>query len=107
MRRPALQHKETKRNSPAALCTLPAPCSPEIANGWASYDEKVDLYSLGVVAFELWHPFATGMERVVLLRDLRENDVMPADFEAANPVVREDAGGLASSEKALGASSPF
>ena len=31
---------------------------------------------------------SAGMERVVLLRDLRENDVMPADFEAANPVVR-------------------
>lgn len=46
------------------------------------------MYSLGVVAFELWHPFSTGMERVVLLRDLVMNDVMPADFEGANPVVR-------------------
>ncbi|KAK9811583.1 hypothetical protein WJX72_006503 [[Myrmecia] bisecta] len=61
--------------------------SPEIANGWARYDEKVDLYSLGVVAFELWHPFSTGMERAVLLRDLQEHGVMPADWEAANPQV--------------------
>lgn len=30
------------------------------------------------MAFELWHPFATAMERAVLLRDLRENGVMPA-----------------------------
>lgn len=51
----------------------------------------MDLYSLGVVTFELWHPFSTGMERVVLLRDLRENDVMPADFEAANPLVSNPA----------------
>jgi translation initiation factor 2-alpha kinase 4 len=61
--------------------------SPEIREGWASYDAKVDLFSLGVMAFELWHPFATAMERAVLLRDLRENGVMPAAFEAANPVV--------------------
>ena len=62
--------------------------SPEIREGWASYDAKVDLFSLGVMAFELWHPFATAMERAVLLRDLREHGgVMPAAFEAANPVV--------------------
>jgi hypothetical protein len=30
----------------------------------------VDLFSLGVMTFELWHPFATAMERAVLLRDL-------------------------------------
>jgi serine/threonine protein kinase len=113
--------------------------SPEIANGWASYDEKVsthtllthptpthprathsappltcnkhpntltitqtharskthqtrpqpqvDIFSLGVVAFELWHPFATGMERALLLRDLREGGRLPADWERAHPVV--------------------
>ncbi|PSC69649.1 putative serine threonine-kinase GCN2 isoform B [Micractinium conductrix] len=61
--------------------------SPEIREGWASYDAKVDLFSLGVMAFELWHPFATAMERAVLLRDLRENGVMPAQFEADHPVV--------------------
>ncbi|KAL6780346.1 hypothetical protein ACKKBF_B13520 [Auxenochlorella protothecoides x Auxenochlorella symbiontica] len=61
--------------------------SPEIADGWASYDERVDSYSVGVIAFELWHRFSTGMERAVLLRDLRERDVMPADFEASQPAV--------------------
>ena len=62
--------------------------SPEIADGWASYDERVDSYSLGILTFELWHPFSTGMERAILLRDLREHGVMPAEFEAANPQVR-------------------
>ena len=44
--------------------------------------------SLGVVAFELWHPFSTGMERVVLLQALRERGTMPAEWEAANQQVR-------------------
>lgn len=28
--------------------------APEIEDGWAHYDEKVDLFSCGVVVFELW-----------------------------------------------------
>lgn len=60
----------------------------EVANGWARYDDKVDIFSLGIVAFELWHPFATGMERVALLRDLQSHGVMPAEWEAAHPQVR-------------------
>ncbi len=41
----------------------------------------------GVVAFELWHPFATGMERVTLLRALREEGRLPEPWEAAHPKV--------------------
>ena len=61
--------------------------SPEIANGWPQYDNKVDLYSLGVIAFELWHPFSTVMERVGVLRDLVERGVMPPSWPEAHPVV--------------------
>ena len=61
--------------------------SPEIANGWPQYDNKVDLYSLGVIAFELWYPFTTAMERVVVLRDLVEKGVMPPGWAEAQPVV--------------------
>ena len=73
----------THQQAPTICPTL----SPEIADGWASYDERVDSYSLGILTFELWHPFSTGMERAILLRDLREHGVMPAEFEAANPQV--------------------
>ncbi|KAK9831407.1 hypothetical protein WJX81_002476 [Elliptochloris bilobata] len=59
--------------------------SPEIRDGWARYDERTDLYSLGVVAFELWHPFETGMERAVLLADLQSSGALPAEWEAAQP----------------------
>ena len=61
--------------------------SPEIANGWPQYDNKVDLYSLGVIAFELWHPFATGMERAVVLRQLAEKGTMPPGWEETHPMV--------------------
>ncbi|KAG2496142.1 hypothetical protein HYH03_005744 [Edaphochlamys debaryana] len=61
--------------------------SPEIKNGWARYDEKVDLWSLGVVVFELWHPFATGMERAVLLHELRDHGRLPEAWERAHPRV--------------------
>ncbi|KXZ55244.1 hypothetical protein GPECTOR_3g384 [Gonium pectorale] len=73
--------------------------SPEIKNGWARYDEKVDLWSLGVVAFELWHAFSTGeacvahrgwsMERVVLLHDLRDHARLPEAWERAHPRVAQ------------------
>ncbi len=45
------------------------------------------MFSLGIVVFELWHPFSTGMERTVLLQDLRENNALPAAWEAANPTI--------------------
>ena len=63
--------------------------SPEIVQGWASYDDRVDIFSLGVVTFELWHSFATAMERAVLLSDLRENGRMPVEFEAKHPAVAQ------------------
>jgi hypothetical protein len=47
----------------------------------------VDIFSLGVVVFEMWHPFSTAMERVVLLRELREAGKMPPGWEAAHPQV--------------------
>lgn len=49
---------------------------------------QVDLYSLGVVVFEMWSaPFSTAMERAVLLRELREAGKMPPGWEAAHPQV--------------------
>jgi translation initiation factor 2-alpha kinase 4 len=49
---------------------------------------QVDIYSLGVIVFEMWHPFATAMERFVLLRDLRDRGEMPPDWEVGHPKVR-------------------
>lgn len=36
------------------------------------------MYSLGVVLFELWHPFSTAMERHVVLSELKHKRFPPA-----------------------------
>ncbi|KAL7748749.1 hypothetical protein RI367_005903 [Sorochytrium milnesiophthora] len=43
-----------------------------------------DIYSLGVILFELFHRFATGMERILVLQQLRQG-VLPPDFIEAFP----------------------
>eukprot|EP00041_Stephanoeca_diplocostata_P037361 m.1410100 g.1410100 ORF g.1410100 m.1410100 type:complete len:961 (-) comp25023_c2_seq13:504-3386(-) len=48
------------------------------------YDQKADIYSLGVVLFELLFRFDTAMERLVLLKELREG-TLPAEFKAEYP----------------------
>ncbi|XP_016389184.1 eukaryotic translation initiation factor 2-alpha kinase 1-like [Sinocyclocheilus rhinocerous] len=39
------------------------------------YDSKSDLYSIGVIAFELFQPFGTEMERVHTLGELRQGKI--------------------------------
>ncbi|CAN2388389.1 eukaryotic translation initiation factor 2-alpha kinase 3, partial [Pristimantis euphronides] len=45
--------------------------SPEQIGG-QSYSHKVDIFSLGLILFELLYPFSTSMERVHILTDLRD-----------------------------------
>ncbi|XP_004363520.2 eukaryotic translation initiation factor 2-alpha kinase 1 [Capsaspora owczarzaki ATCC 30864] len=45
--------------------------APEQLNG-NNYDYQADIYSLGIIFFELFCPFATDMERAIALRDLRK-----------------------------------
>ncbi|XP_011135236.1 eukaryotic translation initiation factor 2-alpha kinase isoform X2 [Harpegnathos saltator] len=52
--------------------------SPEQANG-KTYDYKVDIYSLGIIYFELLTPFSTDMERAMVLTDLRKS-IFPSNF---------------------------
>ncbi|KAL1189722.1 eIF-2-alpha kinase GCN2 [Cardamine amara subsp. amara] len=51
--------------------------APEIEQGWPKIDEKADMYSLGVVFFELWHPFGTAMERHIILTNLKLKGELP------------------------------
>lgn len=54
----------------------------EVASG--EYDEKVDMYSLGVIFFEMCYKLGTGMERAMLLNKLRLVDIQfPPDFASA------------------------
>lgn len=48
------------------------------------YDDKADMFSLGVILFEMCHaPFGTGMERLITMKKLREHAELPADFGEA------------------------
>lgn len=46
--------------------------APEVSSG--NYDEKVDLFSLGVIFFEMCYPLSTGMERAITLNKLRKRE---------------------------------
>ncbi|KAI9020665.1 kinase-like domain-containing protein [Phycomyces nitens] len=47
--------------------------SPEqLAVPVQAYDEKVDIYSLGIIFFELYQPFTTGMERATAIDRLKD-----------------------------------
>lgn len=48
--------------------------APEQLQG-SHYDSKSDMYSVGMLTFELFHPFGTEMERVRSLGDLREGRI--------------------------------
>lgn len=57
--------------------------SPEQMNGQI-YNYKVDIYSLGIIFFELLIPFFTDMERVVALSNVK-NSIFPKDFAENYP----------------------
>lgn len=43
----------------------------------AIYNQKVDIYSLGIIFFEMcYKPLTTGMERVKVLLNLRSKDII-------------------------------
>lgn len=50
--------------------------APEVSTGY--YNEKVDIYSLGVILYELYHKFDTEMERFVVLNNFKKGIV---DFQ--------------------------
>ncbi|XP_026167053.1 eIF-2-alpha kinase GCN2 isoform X2 [Mastacembelus armatus] len=57
--------------------------SPEVqGNAKASYNQKVDLFSLGIILFEMsYRPMTTGAERISVLSKLRvEPIIFPEDF---------------------------
>ncbi|XP_076169854.1 eukaryotic translation initiation factor 2-alpha kinase isoform X2 [Ptiloglossa arizonensis] len=57
--------------------------SPEQIKG-QGYNYKVDIYSLGIILFELFIPFITEMERIAALTKLRRS-VFPKDFDIDYP----------------------
>jgi serine/threonine protein kinase len=54
--------------------------SPEQLDSY-NYDYKTDLYSLGIILFELFYCHKTTMERQINIKNLRETSTLPKDFE--------------------------
>lgn len=55
----------------------------EVLNGNGKYNEKVDLYSLGIIFFEMIYQLGTAMERYTAIRNLRTiSIVFPLDFDS-------------------------
>ncbi|KAL1623929.1 eukaryotic translation initiation factor 2-alpha kinase [Neofusicoccum ribis] len=60
--------------------------APELKSGvGGSYDNKVDMYSLGIIFFEMCYPLTTAMERDQVVRSLREKEhTLPSAFQSAD-----------------------
>ncbi|KAJ3216328.1 hypothetical protein HDU67_009679 [Dinochytrium kinnereticum] len=62
----------------------PVYVAPELLIRGASvkYSSKVDMFSLGIVLFEMLYPFSTGMHRIKVIMDLRLPGIkFPTDFD--------------------------
>ena len=42
-----------------------------------NYTHKVDIYSLGLIFFEMFHPFDTQMERTMTLQKVKQLEFPP------------------------------
>lgn len=74
-----LSRPATSKNAQAEGLTTgvgtPLYLAPEQDRAGASYNQKVDVYSLGVIFFELFMSFSTAMERYTVIRDLRTKEI--------------------------------
>eukprot|EP00210_Caulerpa_lentillifera_P004699 g4483.t1 len=84
---PSTPSRHIHTTETSGICGTSFYIAPEIENGWPSYDSQVDMYSLGIVLFEIWHPFATLMERILTLKELKEKGTFPMDWQRSNPEI--------------------
>ncbi|XP_054748327.2 eukaryotic translation initiation factor 2-alpha kinase 1-like [Lytechinus pictus] len=70
--------------------------APEQLDG-TTYDNKSDMYSMGLILYELYHPFLTGMERHKCLERLRKGIISeevqkrwPVQYSAIQCLTKDD-----------------
>ena len=56
-------------------------CSPE-QEKTKNYDNKTDIYSLGIIIFEMFYKFNSLMERDITLRGIKDEQKYPDDMDA-------------------------
>ena len=65
--------------------------APEVKTGTGNYNDKVDMYSLGIIFFEMCYPLKTAMERHHVLMSIRERShVLPAAFQEQEKLLQAD-----------------
>ncbi|KAF2669022.1 Serine/threonine-protein kinase [Microthyrium microscopicum] len=66
--------------------------APEVkSSSSGDYSTKVDMYSLGIIFFEMCYPLTTGMERAKVMGDIRAKGVvLPDDFETPEKSAMRD-----------------
>jgi translation initiation factor 2-alpha kinase 4 len=64
--------------------------APELSSDTAgNYNDKVDMYSMGIIFFEMCFPLTTAMERDKVIRSLRERKHdLPTDFEKTEKILQ-------------------
>ncbi|KAI9264309.1 kinase-like domain-containing protein [Phascolomyces articulosus] len=77
--RPSIQRKHT-----VGVGTRTYASPEQLAHTPNAYDEKVDIYSLGIIFFELYKPFSTAMERAAEIECLKTG-VFPDGFVEKYP----------------------
>ncbi|VDM25593.1 unnamed protein product [Toxocara canis] len=70
------QFEDTRHSIAVGTTTYSAP--EQLSS--TTYDSAVDIYSAGIICYELYQPFATAMERVRAITNLRAGR-LDADFE--------------------------
>ncbi|KAG0250918.1 hypothetical protein DFQ27_009132 [Actinomortierella ambigua] len=74
----------SSRARTTAIGTVTYASPEQLARPNLGYDQKADIYSLGIIYFELYYPFSTLMERHAVLRTLR-NGELPSEFVSRWP----------------------
>ena len=66
--------------------------APEVkSSGGGSYNDKADLYSLGIILFEMSYQLQTGMERAHIVGELRQfHPKLPAAFDHPDKALHGD-----------------
>ena len=78
--------KNMKRVQSYNIIGTPLYRSPEQENG-GCYDEKTDIYSMGLILFEMLSVFSTSHERYLAFRQIREKGILTAPF---NDTLKEE-----------------